>query len=604
MNARASRHVVTFSNYDLTEYGVFLRAKAVPEFEITLDEGGMANGLSVPGRFAHLVGDGSSEIVDRDWAEMPGFLFRDQKEILKLALEAERFACWSDCGLGKTLIEFEFARQVAAKTGGRVLIITLAHLVADLVSEAAKFYGDKLPVRILDSRKEMREWCKGEGSAVAITNYEKMNPDGGPETQVVNEMKLLAGIVLDESSRLKTGGGKQKWALIKSAKGIRYKLSCTATPAPNEVMEFARQAAFLERIRGESDVMWTYFTRDKVTQEWTVKAHARPHFFRWMASWSIYLRNPERYGWSRGIAPVPEPVFFEHRIPATGEQLALAAEVAAQESGKNARNGKHGKKKGQRGGELLPAEISLGMVGRNILSQVAKGFRYRKVICSRVNGPECGPNEAAHMTGVATGSRKASATEPDAPAASKTNYDLVASNKPAAVARLIEAEARAGRQVLVWCVFDAEVDVIMAELEKLGVPAVSLGGSDKKSERAGILNEFRTGRAAVLVSKAGMLGFGFNFQFCGSMVFSGFTDSFEAFYQAVRRAFRFGQMRRLRVHLPFVPELEEAILRNVLRKAAQFDVLITEQEDAYIKAMEELARDPALKVDDITEVAA
>jgi len=85
-----------------------------------------------------------------------------------------------------------------------------------------------------------------------------------------------------------------------------------------------------------------------------------------------------------------------------------------------------------------------------------------------------------------------------------------------------------------------------------------------------------------------MLGFGLNFQFCGSMVFSGFTDSFESFYQAVRRAYRFGQTRALRVHLPYIPELEEAILRNVLRKARQFEALIREQEQAYVEARREL----------------
>lgn len=559
---RAERHEVVFSRYDLEEYDTFLRAKSVPEFELMLDDSnGLVKGLSVPSRYAHLVDNAKVQILYGEWEEMPEFLFQDQREILKLALAAERFACWSDCGLGKTLIEFEFARQVVAKTGGRVLIITLNDLVPDLVREAAKFYGDVMNVRILRTREEMREWCASEGSGIAITNYEKMNPDGGPETQVVSEMKHLAGLVLDESSRLKTGGGKQKWALIKSSKGIRFKLSCTATPAPNEVMEFASQAAFLERIRGESDVIWTYFVRDPQTQEWTVKAHARPHFFRWMASWSIYVQNLDVYGWTRvhpdgrKIEPVPEPEFFRHRITATEEQLALASRVAAEEAPKS-----RGKKR-RESAELFANAPSLGMVGRGVLNQAAKGFVYRDKESSE--------------------------------------YKAVRSNKPAVVAELVEREMRAGLQVLVWCVFDAEVDLLMKELQRLGVPAVSLGGSDKKSERPGIIADFREGRVPVLVSKASMLGFGFNFQFCGSMVFSGFTDSFESFYQAVRRAFRFGQRRRLRVHLPFVPELEEAILRNVLAKAEQFAELIREQQLAYVTAMRELAEKQCAPVNEL-----
>lgn len=559
----AERHEVIFSDYGLSEYDTFLRAKGVPEFELILDEdSGLVKGLSVPARYAHMVDNGQERVVNSDWLPMPEFLYRDQCEILKLALAAERFACWSDCGLGKTLIEFEFARQVAAKTGGRVLIITLNDLVPDLVREAAKFYGDGLSIEILGSRAEMREWCATEGSGIAITNYDKMNPDGGPETQVVSEMKHLAGLVLDESSRLKTGGGKQKWALIKSSKGIRYKLSCTATPAPNEVMEFASQASFLERIRGESDVIWTYFVRDPQTQEWTVKAHARPHFFRWMASWSIYVQNLDVYGWTRvdsegrKIEPVPEPEFFQHRITATEEQIALAARVAAEEAPKNKRNGKNRKNE-----ELFASPASLGMVGRGVLNQAAKGFVYDD--------------------------------------AEGRGYKAIASNKPAIVAELVESEMRSGLQVLVWCVFDAEVDLLMTELRRRGVPAVSLGGSDKKAERPGIIADFRDGRVPVLVSKASMLGFGFNFQFCGSMVFSGFTDSFESFYQAVRRAFRFGQRRRLRVHLPFVPELEEAILRNVLWKADQFAELIREQQHAYVTAMRELAEKQCAVVNEL-----
>jgi hypothetical protein len=81
------------------------------------------------------------------------------------------------------------------------------------------------------------------GPAIGICNYEKLIPG------VLPELGRLAGIVADESSILKTGGGTIKWNLIKSARGVEYKLSCTATPAPNEPMEYASQAAFLEKLR-------------------------------------------------------------------------------------------------------------------------------------------------------------------------------------------------------------------------------------------------------------------------------------------------------------------------------------------------------------------
>jgi hypothetical protein len=93
------------------------------------------------------------------------------------------------------------------------------------------------------------------GSTIAIVNYEKFNPEKGKtgKDAAIPEVRHLAGVILDESSRLAMGGGKQKWVIIQSTKGIPYKLSCTATPAPNDTMEFASQASFLERMRRGRD---------------------------------------------------------------------------------------------------------------------------------------------------------------------------------------------------------------------------------------------------------------------------------------------------------------------------------------------------------------
>jgi hypothetical protein len=187
-----------------------------------------------------------------------------------------------------------------------------------------------------------------------------MNPD--ESGQVVPEMKALAGVALDESSRLKAGGGKQKWALIHSCKGIPYKLSCTATPAPNDVIEFASQASFLERMRSENEIIWTFFTKDKETGEWTVKRHAQSAFFEWMCAWSIYLRDARRYGWSRNVELPPEPVIIKHPIEMTLEQAKAALTY-------NTNN------KGQMS---LFATQAQGIVGRSKLSQIAKGFIYDK----------------------------------------------------------------------------------------------------------------------------------------------------------------------------------------------------------------------------------
>jgi len=72
---------------------------------------------------------------------------------------------------------------------------------------------------------------------------------------VLDELRHCAGLVADESSILKSGGWVIKWNLISPRRGIEYKLSCTATPAPNETMEYASQASFLEKLRTEQDIL-------------------------------------------------------------------------------------------------------------------------------------------------------------------------------------------------------------------------------------------------------------------------------------------------------------------------------------------------------------
>jgi hypothetical protein len=490
--------------------------------------------IETPARYASLLGVNPYIRGAADRLPFPEFLFEHQARIVELALAAKTYAVWSDCGSGKTLIELEFARQVCHITGGRFLIFTLNEIVGQTIDEAKRFYGDELAILRITSREQMREWCKN-GDAIhqiAITNYEKMNPDA--DGQVVPELKYLAGVALDESSRLKTGGGKQKWALIHSCKGIPYKLSCTATPAPNDVIEFASQASFLERMRSENEIIWTFFTKDKETGEWTVKRHAQSAFFEWMCAWSIYLRDARRYGWSRNVELPPEPEILKHKIEITQEQVEASRVFNTDALGQS----------------TLFATQTQGIVGRSKLSQIAKGFVYRK--------------DAETLR--------------------------IPSLKPAFVADLIRREVSLGVQVLVWTIFDEESEILLEALrDTLPNGRVSaLHGKQKPDDRSQTLERFRSGETHVLISKAKLLGYGMNFQNVGSMIFSGWDDSFEQFYQAVRRAVRYGQKRRVRVHLPYIHDLEFAQLENVLRKETQFIEMIERQEKAYIAAMKRM----------------
>lgn len=523
---------VHFEHFGVGAYPLFLKIKALPESTVHYHRDSATYTISAPARFAPMLGVQVPD-SDRGFLPMPEYMFEDQSIVTQMALDAKRFACWSDCGWGKTPLQLEFARQVIHRTGGRYLQFTLNDIVPQFITEARKFYGDLLQMVRLNTREEMRAFCRGDmdpAIKLAITNYEKMNHEEGD--QVVSEMRLLAGVGLDESSRLKTGGGTQKWALIKSCKGIEYKLSCTATPAPNETSEFASQASFLEKIRDEGDIIWTYFQRDETTHRWTVKRHARKAFFEFMASWSIYIRDPKRYGWRMNQVEVPDPEILVHRLPLGDEQRQAMGIHVTDAAGQRS---------------LFPVNAT-NAIQRNKLAQIAKGFAYLK-----------GENG---------------------------KFRRIVSAKPAFIAKGVKKEVKEGLQVLVWTVFDAESVILSEQLTKAGVKHELLTGKTSAEDRVRLTNAFCDGSLPVLVTRASMLGYGRNFQCCGSMWFSGWSDSYESYYQAVRRAVRYGQERSVRVHLPVIEELEGDQLDNIFHKQAQHESSIAEMENNYIEIVQ------------------
>lgn len=532
---------IHFDRFDLDAYKVFIQSKQLPESQIEFDPITETYRLSAPARFATLFGL-QAPAIHRAGLPLPSFLFDYQREILAQALTARRFAAWWDCGLGKTNLGLEWCRQLSARTGGRGMILTLKELIPSLCEEMVKFYRAKMSVVVLRTRAELIEFCNGpRDGKIGVTNYEKfINTSKEKNSGIIKELKLLSFLWADESSVLKCGGGVIKWNLIKSARGIEYKLSTTATPAPNDIMEYASQAAFLEKIRSESDVLWTYFTRDK-NGEWKVRPHAQKAFYRFMAGWSIYLRNPARYGWKDNTKPVPVPIFMEHRISATDEQLTLAREYMDDPK-------MNGNRKCRTGELLTDDSKPLGIVGRGKLSQLAKGFIYLK----------------------------------DVPISRRVRPVL--SNKPKFVADICNGEMRQGHQVIIWTQYDEETAI----LHRLLPHAEVVTGSIKPDERAPIVNRFKSGATRVLITRPDLLGFGQNFQMCGVMIFSAFTDSYEDYYQAVRRAYRYGCIWSVRIHIPFIPELEGAIWENLARKAKNFESDTEVQEVHYIEAMMEL----------------
>lgn len=519
---------VTFDRYDLVNYATFLQTKKLPESQLTYDWEADQYTVTTAARFAPMLG-ADLPVMARTRIDLAPHLFDYQAWAVQMALDAKRFALWADTGLGKTSMYLEWARHVHAMTGGRVLILTPLAVIPQVSAEAERFYGGDVIVYHLETREAVAHWCEDgrvtDGGMVlatsfAITNYEKFIAGQMPE------LRYLAGIVADESGILKTGGGKIKWNLIKSARGIEYKLSCTATPAPNEAMEYASQAAFLEKLRNEGDILWTYFQRDKYGV-WTVKPHAREAFYRFMASWSLYMRDPASFGFGDILASLPDPVMHEEQVPMTKEQRELLTSFAV------------------RSGKGLFADDRLGVKERAKLAQIARGFMYRGQGKDR-------------------------------------SVERVDSHKPDRVASIVIDEVAQGRQVLVWTSFDAEGEIIR-ELVQGGVAILT--GSQTQDERQAILDRFRAGEIRCLISKPSLIGYGLNLQFVTSMIFSGIDDSMERRYQAIRRAYRFGQTEPVHVWTPYIPELEGVMFANVAQKEQRFLDEVAAQEQMYRQAL-------------------
>lgn len=139
------------------------------------------------------------------------------------------------------------------------------------------------------------------------------------------------------------------------------------------------------------------------------------------------------------------------------------------------------------------------------------------------------------------------------------------SERVAACARLVNESDDAW---VVWCDLNAESESLVEAIDG----AVEVRGYDSIEDKEQRLVDFAEGRIRVLVTKPSIAGFGLNWQHCARMAFVGLTDSWEAYYQAVRRCWRFGQRRAVEVHV-FASELEGAVVRNVERKAKDAELM-------------------------------
>lgn len=248
-------------------------------------------------------------------ADINPILFPFQQHIVKKALLHGRFAIFSECGTGKTLMQLEWAKHVATKTNGSVLILCPLAVSAQTIQEGTKL-GLKVS-RLFDTESPDR---------IYITNYE----------QIENIEMQFSGVVLDESSILKNFSGSTKKKLMEYFSNTPYKLCCTATPSPNDDMEICNHAEFLNQGRRE-EILAMYFTHDGgETAKWRLKGHAQKRFWDYVRGWSIMCSNPSDLGFDGSQFILPKLNLIERIIPVPVPEGRLFNDVSVNATNFNA----------------------------------------------------------------------------------------------------------------------------------------------------------------------------------------------------------------------------------------------------------------------------
>ncbi len=405
-------------------------------------------------------------------------LFEWQKDIVKWACKKGRCAIFLDTGLGKTFIQLEWARLL----GERTLIVAPLSVARQTVREAKKI---SLDIKYVRSQSDV-------SGPVSITNYEMISEF---------DYSQFGAVVLDESSILKSIGGKTRQKLTELCATIKYRLCCTATPAPNDSIELGNHTEFLG-ICKMNEMLSMFFVNankehtiviedktyrrkgsNKNGTEWRLKHHAEKPFFEWLSSWAITMTKPSDLGYDDNEFILPHlnitPIFVHSDYCPTGQLF----------------------------------------------------FTQLHGITDRV----------------------------------KVRRDTIDGK----IMELQKIISTSDKQWIIWCGLDDESKRAASCIAE----SVEVKGSDSLEYKIKALEDFQDGKIRILIVKPKIAGFGMNFQNASNMIFLGLNDSWETYYQCIRREWRYGQTEAVNVYL-IMHEVESEIHQNIMRKDAMAKRLI------------------------------
>ena len=201
--------------------------------------------------------------IQVDESNLNKHAFPFQRAVTGWACKMGRAGVFADCGLGKTLIEQDWLDQLTMAGEVKRSLILCPIAVAEQVKNEAEKFDINTEVNICESSSDVK-------SGISITNYEKLHKF---------DVSAFDAVVLNEASVLKNAQGKVRKALTDAFRNTKYRLTETATPAPNDHMELGTQSEFLGWMQREV-MLATYFIHDGGdTSKWRLRGHANREFW-------------------------------------------------------------------------------------------------------------------------------------------------------------------------------------------------------------------------------------------------------------------------------------------------------------------------------------
>lgn len=401
-----------------------------------------------------------SEVLGFHPSFLPDCLYPFQRAVVEWAVHLGRACLFEDCGLGKTLQQLVWARNVRDHSGKPVLILCPLAVAQQTVKE-----GERFGIHV-NHAHQPEDIIDG----INITNYERIE-------LFEESVSKFSGVVLDESSILKSFIGKTRQKLTELFRDTQFRLCCTATPSPNDYTELGQHAEFLG-VCTAPQMLATWFINDtQNTGDWRLKKHAEHAFWRWVASWAACVGKPSDIGFEDGAFILP-PLNITTRT------------VEVDETGFDDGN--------------------LFRIGATSATDLFAEMRR---------------------------------------------------TTPERVAAAAEMVNESKESWIVWCNTNDESSALMDAIPD----AVEVRGSDRPEHKLAKLAAFGDGRSRVIITKPSIAGYGLNWQHCANVCFVGLSYSFEDFYQAVRRTYRFGQTRPVNAVI-VQARTEDNVLRTIRRK--------------------------------------